>query len=128
MERGVLAEIQGERLPHEDVRDQNAGSRSQNERDERGHGQVQGKDFDHEDDAGDRDFEDGREGGGRPATQQQRAGFGVQVEQAGEIGPYGCACAHCRAFQTDRSAEADGERGGDQRCIGGAERQQGFSP
>ena len=124
----VLRKIERQGLPHEKIGDQDTCSRRQDKGDKRSHRQVEGEHFDHENDPRHRNFKYGCQRRRRTATQQQGTRLGVQVEHPGKIGPDRRPRPHGRPFESHGAAEPYGKGRGDERRIGGTERQDGFLP
>ena len=90
------------------------GSNPRDRRDEqrydRARGEIEHQDFEHEDHARDRGFEDGCKGRPGSAAEQQGGVFVVQVGQAADVRTDGCARQDDRGLGTDRTAESDRRR------------------
>ena len=81
--------------------------RRDQQRYDRARGEIEHQDFEHEDHARDRGFEDGCKGRPGSAAEQQGGVFVVQVGQAADVRTDGCARQDDRGLGTDRTAESD---------------------
>ena len=85
------------------------------QRDDRGGGDVEHQDFQHEDDARYRGLEDGRDGRSGAAAEQQGGVFVVEAEQLAHVRADGGPRQHDGGLGAYRAAEADGRGAAHQR-------------
>ena len=101
-------------VAHKQVSNEGCGNGGDQQGDQGRHGKVEHQDFKDEDSACDGSLKNSCNGTGSTTADQQRCGFIIEPEQAGEVGTDGRAGKHDGCLRSDRPPESQGQGTGDQ--------------